>query len=1160
MPAKIIDPNAPPVILIGNSPRHIPDGPVKGDDQTTIDGEPYVCIRNVDGLKPFLMSVVSNTDHWLFVGSNTAISAGRVDPDNAIFPYVTADKMLDNPHASGALSTFLVKHRDAEVLWTPWQPEGRVYKLTRNLYKHAYGTSVIFEEINHTLGLRFCWSLAASEPYGLVRRCALENISGRKASVRYLDGWHLLLPPGVSQELFSRFSYLAMAYMRHECLPQQALGIYALNAKVSDRAEPAESLRAGCSWSIGHKNPTVLISNRQIEAFRRGEKVEPETDVRGEFGAYLAVDSVELGSGKTHEWFTVADHGLDHRALVGLKNQLNDPQKLKAALVASLHENVLGLKKRIAAADGLQQTADRAASIHHFANVMFNCMRGGTLNNGFVFPGPDFAAFIQARNTGIRAKHKEWLDQLPATMTLEEVQTQAIERMDRQLTRLSREYLPLSFSRRHGDPSRPWNRFSIQIKDAEGNPIYGYQGNWRDIFQNWESLAQSYPGCLEGMISVFLNASTADGYNPYRITRNGIDWEVHDPHDPWSHIGYWGDHQIIYLLRLLESYERFEPGRLATGLNERAYAYAMVPYEIAGFDAMVRDPGHSISFNDSLHKELMARAAKIGGDGKLVPDAQGNVELIPLAEKLLVPLLVKLSNFVPGGGIWLNTQRPEWNDANNALAGWGLSMVTVYYVRRYLAFLDALLASTKETNVDLSKPVAEFLRQITEVLRSKPAPGEAPSIFAIASALGKAGETHRKSVYSHKLGERTTAPVSAVREFIAAALSMVDATIRTNRREDGMYHAYNLLHIRARHASVRNMYLMLEGQVAVLSSGMLKAGESLQLLKALRDSDLYRNDQNSYLLYPDREVLPFLSRNTLPEGWQAKAPLLAALAADGNRKIILIDDEGQAHFHADLTNVNDLNARLDHLAAEEYRNEAVKRDRHAILEIWESVFHHSSFTGRSGSMFGFEGLGCIYWHMNAKLLVAVQETLNRARQSGADDATIEGLETAYYEVRRGLGFTKTPDVYGAFPTDPYSHSPRHRGAQQPGMTGQVKEEILTRFGELGIEVSGGCLRFNPRSLRRPEFFKDNHTFAYVNVAGEETTWELPAGSLAFTCCQTPVCYRFADKATITIERPGKEVATIEGNALSRADSSAIFARDNTISRIIVALPREMLHE
>jgi len=346
----------------------------------------------------------------------------------------------------------------------------------------------------------------------------------------------------------------------------------------------------------------------------------------------------------------------------------------------------------------------------------------------------------------------------------------------------------------------------------------------------------------------------------------------------------------------------------------------------------------------------------------------------------------------------------------------------------------------------------------------------------------------------------------------------------------------------------------------VLGSGMLKAAEALHLLKTLRESDLYRKDQNSYLLYPDREVAPFLARNTLPEGWRAKAPLLAALAEAGDRKIIVLDEEGHAHFQADLTNPNDLIARLDSLAAGTKWSESVKHDRHAILEIWESVFHHSSFTGRSGSMFAFEGLGSIYWHMNAKLLVAVLESLNRAIQSGAEDATVEALRAAYYELRRGMGFTKTPDVYGAFPTDPYSHSPRHRGAQQPGMTGQVKEEILTRFGELGVEVSAGCLRFNPRHLRRSEFFKDGYIFAYVNVAGEEATWDSPGGSLAFTYCQTPISYRFAEKATITIEGAGREVATVDGNTLSPEDSRAIFARDGSITRIIVGMPREMLHE
>ena len=99
----------------------------------------------------------------------------------------------------------------------------------------------------------------------------------------------------------------------------------------------------------------------------------------------------------------------------------------------------------------------------------------------------------------------------------------------------------------------------------------------------------SFPLYLPGVVSVFVNASTSDGFNPYRITRDGIDWEVPDPDDPWSNIGYWGDHQIVYLLRLLEETDRYLPGALERLLNEPWFSYSDVPYRIAPYDEMVRD-------------------------------------------------------------------------------------------------------------------------------------------------------------------------------------------------------------------------------------------------------------------------------------------------------------------------------------------------------------------------------------------------------------------------------------------------------------------------------------------------------------------------------------------------------------------------------------------
>ena len=118
------------------------------------------------------------------------------------------------------------------------------------------------------------------------------------------------------------------------------------------------------------------------------------------------------------------------------------------------------------------------------------------------------------------------------------------------------------------------------MRDEAGQRVINYEGNWRDIFQNWEALIPSEPAYVGSMIEVFLGAMTPDGYNPYRIGRNGIDWEVIEHENPWSNIGYWGDHQVIYLLRFLEAAQAHEPA-LLHGLWDRAlYSFADVPYRL----------------------------------------------------------------------------------------------------------------------------------------------------------------------------------------------------------------------------------------------------------------------------------------------------------------------------------------------------------------------------------------------------------------------------------------------------------------------------------------------------------------------------------------------------------------------------------------------------
>jgi hypothetical protein len=1111
-------------------------GPTVVGGFVTIDGERYARIGNVDSMPPFLMSVVSDSDMWLFVGSNGPSTAGRRSPDTALFPYQTADKILRDAATGGARTTILATRGGAAALWEPWQDTVGSWRVTRNLYKRVDGTGVLFEETNDDLGLRFRWSLSASDRFGLIRHARIDELAGQPVEVRYLDGWHQVIPPGVDQDTFARLSYLAAAYMRHELLPDVPLAIYTLNAAISDRPEPSESLRVAAAWSVGHPHPTIFLDDTHVADFRRGSVMRGDTEVRGEFGAYLVADGVDLGPRDGHEWYTVGDTSLDHAALLEIRQLLRTPGAARAALQEAIAEDRTGVRRRVAGADGLQLTADEAVTANHFANVLFNIMRGGSFEHAYEVPLDDLASYLDDQDRPVCARHRAWIEELPEGMQLRDLVRATAERGDPQLLRLVRSYLPLTFSRRHGDPSRPWNRFSIRVRDRAGAPVYGYEGNWRDIFQNWDALGQSYPGYVPQFIAVFLNASTADGYNPYRITRQGIDWEVDDPRDPWSHIGYWGDHQIVYLQRLLDACERHEPGVLKAGLGERIYAYADVPYRIADFATILADPRHTIVFDRSRHEALVAARRDLGADGSLLRDERGEVRLVTLGEKLLVPLLVKLTNLVPDSGIWLNTQRPEWNDANNALAGWGLSLVTLSAISRYLDFLSALFDG--DGTVALSPVVARLLEGVTGILDEIDGPVDDATRFVIMGRLGRVGEQHRRALDAGFGGDLVVTAPASVRRLIAAASRVVRATIRAGRRPDGLYHSYDLLRVTGERAAVDHLGPMLEGQVAVLESRLLDDAEAIALLRALRDSDLYRADQNSYLLYPDRRIGSFLERNTL----QGEPPI-------ADPSLFVADRSGAWHFQADLSTLADVERRLEAAGAP-------ASTRMAVRDLWRSTFAHDAFTGRSARFFMFEGLGSIYWHMIAKLLLAVQGCHRRATDPRAEAELAEH----YHDIRDGLGFRKIPEVYGAFPTDPYSHSPRHRGAQQPGMTGQVKEQVLTRFGELGVEVAEGRLRLEPKLLRAAEFGGPATEFAYLDASGLEASCSLTAGSLAFTYAQVPIIYRLGTVPAIELERVDGLTEIVGGSTLGPDASAEIFARSGTYRRLTVTVRPESLSQ
>jgi len=1139
-------------------------------DQTNIqmvniEGENYFKISNNHLMRPFFMNIVSDANHWMFISSNGGLTAGRKNSEFALFPYYTDDKVTDMADITGSKTIIRVTKNEENFVWEPFMIQYcGTFSISRNLYKSVYGNKVIFEEINHTLGLTYSYRWSFSNSYGFIRKSLLENISNQALEIHVLDGLQNILPASVHSDLQSSTSNLVDAYKRNELHQKTGLAIYSLSSIISDKAEPNESLKANIVYSLGLTNSEFLLSSRQLNAFRKNKNIENETDVKGEKGAYFIQNNLLLQNENSCSWMIVGEVNQSHIQVANILQSIQSNKNLLQNIEDDIFQSTQNLKSLVASADGLQYTADHLMDARHFSNVLFNIMRGGIFDDNYKIEKNDFGAYLVNASKPVYDRSSTFLSNLPSTFSKSILDNLLADHDDVDLVRLSKEYLPLKFSRRHGDPSRPWNKFSINtVHEETGSKILDYEGNWRDIFQNWEGLVHSYPEFIEAMIYKFLNASTFDGYNPYRVTKDGFDWETIEPDNPWSYIGYWGDHQIIYLLKFLEYYYQKNPKSFKTLLVQENFVYANVPYRIKTYHDLLKDPKNTIDFDEESDLTIRKKIAEQGADGALLTDKSDKIHHVNFIEKILATVLAKMSNFIPDGGIWMNTQRPDWNDANNALVGNGISMVNLYYLRRFLDFFEPIVSADLNTDILISKELYTYFQSIHHTLEEYKnlivGKFSGEDRKSLLDDLGKAASLYRQQIYTSGFsGNTSTISMLEISKFVKIARQYLDHTITNNKRPDNLYHAYNLMSVQGEKINIDRLDEMLEGQVAALSSGYLKAINAVELLDALANSRLYREDQHSYILYPNKNLPGFLEKNTINHDAVNKSTLLKKLLEDKNTSIIQQDVEGKYHFNSNFKNAGDLQLALQKIKETGYAA-LVENDNKLILEIFEDTFHHASFTGRSGTFFAYEGLGSIYWHMVSKLHLAVQEVYLTAIKNKENPSILEKLKHHYTEIGKGIGVHKSPDVYGAFPTDAYSHTPYHKGAQQPGMTGQVKEDILVNIGAWGIHLQNNVVSFNPILLEKNVFVQESQLITYFDLHSKEQQLKLETGSAFFTYCQVPIIYSIStkDEIVITTYQDGNS-QTIQGLNLPEKISTQLFKREGNIQKIQVYLNQNFI--
>ena len=203
-------------IFIGDTAQKPSEQSIKGE-YVSMFGDTFYKINNYDGMAPFFMSIVSSSNHWLFISSTGGLSAGRGSAEQSLFPYYTEDKLTENSENTGSKSILLVTRGERTSLWEPFSERYRgQYQIERNIYKNVLGTVLVFEEINHSLELTCRYSWRTSDLFGFVKTTWLLNLGESTCQVELVDGIQNILPANVTSVTQNTFSPLLDAYKRSE--------------------------------------------------------------------------------------------------------------------------------------------------------------------------------------------------------------------------------------------------------------------------------------------------------------------------------------------------------------------------------------------------------------------------------------------------------------------------------------------------------------------------------------------------------------------------------------------------------------------------------------------------------------------------------------------------------------------------------------------------------------------------------------------------------------------------------------------------------------------------------------------------------------------------------------------------------------------------------
>ncbi|MGL4624167.1 MAG: cellobiose phosphorylase [Culicoidibacterales bacterium] len=675
---------------------------------------------------------------WAFYANRgqAITSFGLENKDRAILDFQPANLGYQYTHING-FRTFVKVNGECYEAFSPYN---QCDDYQREMQIKRNEVTIIEKNMTRQLQVEVTYYALPEENFGaLVREVRIVNLANTPQTLEILDGLAMLLPTGVSHEAYKTMANLMRSWMDVTGV-ETKIPLFKVRASTSDEAEVSLSDEfAGnfyMSMSQGETVPTIVdpsVIFAQDTTLTIPHRFQQE-------GIASLVRCPQATVNKVPCGFSVLETTITAHETVMLTTMIgytNDIRTIRERQQVFQNEAYFAKKRQRGTTiidELVQPVATKSAypifDAYAKQNYLDNLLRGG---EPMVFGSGDAAKVYHV------------------------------------------------FSRKHGDPERDYNFFSLAPEYySQGN------GNFRDVNQNRRNDVLFKPEVAAYNVKNFYDLMQLDGYNPLGVL--GSTFTLKSPeqvaalvktcfvdgHEYMSELlsrkftpgkiinlaaqqqislalpeadvlakilmasnqhfeasfgeGYWVDHWT-YNLDLVENFCAIYPDRQEQFLfEENEYQFYESPATVATrAEKYVLTPKGTVRQYGALIEKDSEKIARLqldpqGANWVRKEYGQGDVYQTTLIEKLLNLATMKFLNLDPiGVGIQMEANKPGWNDAMNGLPGlFGSGVSESVELLRLLQFIHKKLAVATKTEFGLLQEFADLLTPIAEILAAKP--------------------------------------------------------------------------------------------------------------------------------------------------------------------------------------------------------------------------------------------------------------------------------------------------------------------------------------------------------------------------------------------------------------------------------------------------------